>query len=147
MEMPSFYLIAVVITVIVLILCLTGVGIMMKYQNAGISFPPSSQPCPDGWTVDASGYCGTVVSPETLNTGRLYAVTGDDISLNSPYNSYTIVSRTSGTSYVSSAKLLDTDLSINFNLPGKVWTTCQQKNWANKYGISWDGISNYNGTC
>ena len=145
--MPSFYLIAVAIAVVILILCLTGVGIMMKYQNAGISFPPSAQPCPDGWNVDVSGYCGININSGTLNKGRLDTVTGSDISINSPYNSFNIKNSSGSYDFGSSTKLLGYDLSINFSLPNKVWTTCQQKNWANKYGINWDGVSNYNGTC
>jgi len=49
--MDKFYLIVVAIAVVLLILCLTGVGILMGYQNANIAFPPSANACPDGWTT------------------------------------------------------------------------------------------------
>jgi hypothetical protein len=38
---------------------------------------------------------------------------------------------------------------INFNDPkwnsSGVSSICAQKNWANKYGITWDGVTNFNG--
>lgn len=48
--MDSFYWIVVAIAVVLLILCLTGVGILMGYQNANLTFPPSQNTCPDGWS-------------------------------------------------------------------------------------------------
>lgn len=155
MEAPSFYLIAVIIAVVFLIICLTTVGILMKYQNAGQTFPPSAQPCPDGWNVGSDGSCGINLST-SLNKGRLTAISGSDLSSNSPYfNSYTFSSAytnpVSASVYVNPATnksaTLVGDLNINFSLPNAKWTTCQQKNWANRYGIEWDGISNYNGSC
>jgi hypothetical protein len=145
METPSFYLIAIIVVVIFLIICLTGVGILMKYQNAGQAFPPAAQPCPDGWKVGIDGSCGQKIGSNTsLNTGRLYAVTGTDLNTNSPYsNSYVYP-----TTYVDTTRTLnDLDISINFTRRDATWTTCQQKTWANRYGIEWDGVSNYNGSC
>jgi len=52
--MDQFYLIVVAIAVVLLILCLTGVGILMGYQNANLTFPPSQNTCPDGWTATGS---------------------------------------------------------------------------------------------
>jgi hypothetical protein len=52
--MDSFYLIVVAIAVFLLILCLTGVGILMGYQDANLTFPPSQNACPDGWTAVGS---------------------------------------------------------------------------------------------
>lgn len=44
-------MIVVAMAVVLLILCLTGVGILMGYQNANLTFPPSQNTCPDGWTA------------------------------------------------------------------------------------------------
>lgn len=148
--MPSFYLIAVILTVIFLILCLTGVGILMKYQNAGQVFPPAAQPCPDGWTVDALGNCGVSIA-KSLNIGRLGSTNGKDLNMNSPYfTSYTFpatyITAETNTDSLSSLPG-NKDISMNFTKPNATWTTCQQKNWANRYGIEWDGVSNYNGSC
>lgn len=145
MEMPSFYLIAVIVAVIFLIICLTVVGILMKYQNAGQTFPPAAQSCPDGWKIDLCGNCGVNVT-NSLNKGRLGAITGVDLSSNSPYfNSYTFPSTYANPGQ--NRTNLVGDISINFSLPNATWTICQQKNWANRYGIEWDGVSNYNGSC
>lgn len=144
--MPSFYLIAVIIAVTFLILCLTGVGILMKYQNAGQPFPPAAQPCPDGWTVDPSGICGANMG-NSDNIGTFGSTTGKDLSLNSPYFSSFIFPSTYLNKATSIVPLTGLDISINFSGTNATWTTCQQKNWANQYGIEWDGVSNYNGSC
>lgn len=147
MEIPSFYLITVIVAVIFLIICLTGVGILMKYQNAGQIFPPAAKPCPDGWNVASDGSCGQKISSTpSSNTGRLYAVTGNDLMAitNSPYST----SFTLPTAYTDKTTTLNNiDISINFTKKDATWTMCQQKTWANRYGIEWDGVSNYNGSC
>ena len=145
METPSFYLIAVIIAVVILILCLTGVGILMKYQNAGQVFPPAAQLCPDGWTVDVST-CRVKIGT-TLNSGRLGSITGSDLFANSPYFTYFFPATYTNPGNNAMVIPNGTDISVNFTQPNKTWTTCQQKNWANRYGIEWDGISNYNGSC
>ena len=141
--MPSFYLIAVIVAVVFLILCLTGVGILMKYQNAGQKFPPAAQPCPDGWKVEPDGSCSAKITSDNLSTGKLHLFTGADLSRNSPY----FVSYTFPSGYLNTSTLNNVDISINFTKKDATWTTCQEKTWANKYNIQWDGVTNYNGSC
>ena len=55
--MDSFYMIVVAMAVVLLILCLTGVGILMGYQNVNIVFPPTANTCPDGWNTIGASIC------------------------------------------------------------------------------------------
>ena len=111
--MDSFYLIVVAIAVFILILCLTGVGILMGYQNANLTFPPSANTCPDGWTAT-----GTTCAPPTDDKG----------------NSVSILGVTAAQGY---------DQKFNKIYMSKWTDKCEKKKWANMYGINWDGISNY----
>jgi len=103
-------MIVVVIAVLLLILCLTGVGILMGYQNANLVFPPSQNTCPDGWM--ATGKVCT--APDGFN------IQGID-----PSQGFNQSTR-----------------SVDFG--NAAWTNvCDKKKWANKYGVDWDGVSNY----
>jgi hypothetical protein len=116
--MDSFYLIVVAIAVFLLILCLTGVGILMGYQNANVSFPPSANTCPDGWTV-----IGTACQPPPKEDNSQSP--GDIPGMTNGQQGY---KQREGT--------------VDFTDP--YWADiCTKKKWANKYGINWDGISNY----
>ena len=72
--MDSFYMITVLIAVAALILCLTGVGILMGYQDANLVFPPNANNCPDGWT--AVGKICTVPTAYATSTTGLTAAQG-----------------------------------------------------------------------
>ena len=74
--MDSFYMIVVLIAVILLILCLTGVGILMGYQDANLVFPPKANNCPDGWT--AVGQICTIPTAFASSTTGLTAAQGYD---------------------------------------------------------------------
>lgn len=53
--METFYKLAVLFTLIFLIICLIGIGILMQYQNAGKKFPRHPTVCPDLWTTTDNG--------------------------------------------------------------------------------------------
>jgi hypothetical protein len=119
--MDTFYIIVLSIAVVLLILILTFVGIMMKRQDSATVFPPTVNTCPDFWTVDA-GKCTIPIigSPNALASNP----TDQNVA-----------------PYASGGK-------IDPNNP--LWAIngsaiCNQRKWANSAGISWDGVSNYNG--
>lgn len=119
--MDSFYLIVVAIAVFLLILCLTGVGILMGYQNANLIFPPSASTCPDGWT--------TVANSCTIPAGKYSSRLKPGTSTN--YDGYT-----------QAANPADTDGNRgSFDFSN--WAICDKKKWANQFNINWDGVSNY----
>jgi hypothetical protein len=111
--MDSFYLIVVAIAVFILILCLTGVGILMGYQNANLTFPPSANTCPDGWTSVGT----TCTAPDKPDDDSQYSIVG-----------------------VSAAQGFKAPNQIDMS---KWTDKCEKKKWANMYNINWDGISNY----
>ena len=112
--MDSFYLIVVAIAVFILILCLTGVGILMGYQNANLTFPPTASNCPDGWTSIGT----TCTAPEKAD-GSMYSIPG-----------------------LTASQGWDQKQPNKINM--SKWTDkCDKKKWANKHSINWDGISNY----
>jgi len=68
--MEKFYSIALIIALVILILCLVGIGILMQYQNAGMKFPVHPNICPDLWKVSADN---TTCTPHnnSVNVGNL----------------------------------------------------------------------------
>jgi hypothetical protein len=122
--MDPFYMIAMAIAIIVLIIILTVIGVMLSYKNT-VSFPPSQNACPDYWT-------------ETVDNNGKIVCTIDQ------RNQGTFTSTSSTPGYNASNQ------TINFKDPG--WgntdnssATCSLKKWANTNYILWDGVSNYNG--
>ena len=123
--MEAFYLIVLGVATVILILILTFIGILMQSQNKGQVWPPVVNTCPDKWAVDGSGNC---IIPQNVstNTGGLSTA---DIS----------------------ASLSDYLVSGNLDPKHSAWsakgasTQCAQKAWTQKYGVLWDGISNFNG--
>jgi hypothetical protein len=143
--MDVFYIIVLSVAVCLLILILTYIGIKMSNKTSNVTpYPPSALTCPDYWdqTTDSSGNSVCIIPPYAApgssvmpaNTGSIYGDNGkNNLSATGP-SAVAGYSGASGT--------------INFSNSG--WNnsgasaTCAQKNWANKYGLQWDGISNYN---
>jgi hypothetical protein len=114
--MDNFFIYVTIFAVLLLIICLTGVGILMRYQNAGIAFPPFQNPCPDGWVPSGTAGC-----KNPANTG-FSGITG---------------TAPSGMTYIK-------DGSTVFNVVDFGSTSiCDKKKWSNNYNIAWDGVSNY----
>lgn len=67
----NFYLIALIVALVILIICLVGIGILMQYQNAGIKFPLHPNTCPDLWTLSNDGQSCT--APPIENRGSITA--------------------------------------------------------------------------
>jgi len=117
--METFYIIVLSVAVGLLILLLTFIGIKMTYyRTSGVNvFPPISSSCPDGWkSSDSIGNC----------------IAKGDVE---------ITKQTTPIGFISSKQ-------VNFQDAG--WSVggtrqCNLRKWANTNGISWDGISNYNG--
>jgi len=121
--MDVFYLIVLSIAVVLLILILTFIGLLMRNQRKGEIFPPVSNTCPDGWTVATDS--NSCIIPTSVPTA--FAGITD--------------SNTPGRSADKSA--IDFSNSGWTGLGGKS-AICAKRNWANTYGVVWDGVSNYN---
>jgi hypothetical protein len=130
--MDTFRIVVLSIAVIVLIGFLAFAGSMIKNDVRSQTFPPVSQQCPDGWTY-AEQKTGDVITSRTCTSTTTNLGTGGS-AMKKLY-----------------PRPNDITLTGTFKSPG--WginmkpsvTVCQQRNWAKKNGVSWDGVSNYNG--
>jgi hypothetical protein len=129
--MDNFYTIVLIIAVIALIGILTYIGIIMSYGEGTVAYPPHSNTCPDYWEVtqDEEIKCKIPLDGEK-NTGHIY----DNGGLDAQFTEAT-------------PGITEGNGSINF--ADEEWKAvgselCAKKDWANKFGIIWDGISNYN---
>lgn len=136
--MDTFQLIVVSIAIVLLIVLLTYVGVQMKNptksSKGNLVFPPVKNSCPDLWQskdVDGKTYC-KIPEQSGNNIGDLY-MTGKFSSNSIPYGYMELDRRNQLVNFADSG----------WSTGGKS-TECNQKNWANKHGILWDGISNYN---
>lgn len=125
--MDLFYIIVLGIALVLLIIILAFIGIgMTKNPGTGSMWPPVASTCPDYWKVDPTNkdYC-IIPGKGTRNSGTIYR--GDNIDSNfETTNGYDKVNK-----------------RINFSDP--YFIACNKQKWAKKWGVFWDGYSNYNG--
>jgi hypothetical protein len=138
--MDNFHTIVLSIAAVLLIILLTFIGILMGNQASNQTFPTEQNQCPDYWQISTNdatkGHCVIPDLKSKLNCGNLYdggMLTAD-------------MSNPSITPGFASIKNTDNTIvnSINFNDAGWSGGVCAKRNWARKYQIEWDGISNYN---
>ena len=142
----NFYTTVVVVAASILVLCLIGMGVIMNYNSKKKPFPPEKSACPDRWKV--SGNVCLIPSSSEVNPN--IGLLKEDNNQYLPF-----IQDTHG---ISDSIFTDRSLFINpvagnssINFNDEQWsksassTTCSQYAWATKYGITWDGITNYNG--
>jgi len=133
--MDYFYIIVLTIAVVLLILILTYVGLLMKSTTSSqTSFPPTVNSCPDYWTSGIDLSSCAIPATGSKNIGSIYGTNGRLVLTTAP--SDTPGYKSNNNDIVFSSELWSV---------GGSNTICKQKTWANKYGIQWDGISNFNG--
>ena len=116
--MERFHLITLSVAAVALIITLTLAGIAIQFNSKQQKFPPSHDTCPTGWTVGPNGRCNNNSSGDTP-------------------------ARTPN-----SADWTDADWGSKNNKGEhdvKGVDICVKKGWANRNGIYWDGVTNYNG--
>jgi hypothetical protein len=149
--MEKFYMIVLGIAIVVLIAILIFVGIMMQYQNAGDSWPPSSNTCPDYWKVDGSN----CIVPHTGTSGT-FAISGTNVGNMAIPSASLLASNANG---FGGSNTNGGSQSVNALIPNDAyWTTaksntskvpgldtkCYLGAWARNNKIEWNGYSNYN---
>lgn len=125
-------MIVLAIATLVLIVILTMIGIAINKLKNTATYPPIANNCPDYWDASGVGIC-RIPSSNKKNVGTIYGADGMVVSGFSSPPTYGYTAGASAT--------------IDFNNQG--WlsnksATCNKQIWAKKYGIIWDGISNYN---
>lgn len=124
--MDVFYIIVSVVAIVLLIVFLTYIGIVMKYSKNATGtnvFPPQASDCPDYWEV-FNNKC-KIPKAGTRNYGSM---NGSAINGTPGY------SPSEGTIDFKDAAWSSSGTAI-----------CNKKKFANKFGLVWDGVSNYNG--
>jgi hypothetical protein len=95
----------------------------MSNKKTDVSvYPPSSQPCPDYWLQSADPNTPGCVIPPNTNPNTKVFNKSDTYAMNN--------------------NIINFD-DISWASNGKT-KLCNQKDWANRYNIQWDGVSNYN---
>jgi len=139
--MEAFYKITILVMIVFLILILTVIGILMAKKSNNLVYPPIANQCPDYWTFDGSSCI--VPNQGVLNSSGVMIDDANANTLNGFSSVGAVPKNTAGLK--TETKNNKTVFKIDFKDPG--WAgTCDQKKWANKNNIVWDGISNYN-TC
>lgn len=109
--MEAFQKIVLFGAIIVLIIALVFIGISLAHSKDKQKWPPMTPECPDYWTIDGSGNNATCINMKDLGTCK-------------PQSG-------------------DKHLRMNFNLPAFTGSNelCAKYTWAQKCGVSWDGIT------
>lgn len=111
----GFHQIVIIIAFIILIFALIGVGMTLHRGSIVTSYPTYTNNCPDGWTSSKDG-C-------TMPDGASYT----EADLTNYNNTYNIFEQNGKT--------------IKF--PPNA-TKCDKFKFSKHFGLTWDGISNYN---
>ena len=159
--MDNFYLIVTIVALGILIVCLSGIAILMRFQNSGDIFPPSVGPCPDFWEVSADGkYCkiptsgsknmGLIDTYDNTysqftedSAGALFVQSGSNYTPYYPGGNTVLYTSLNGNTNIitGNSQIISGNSYMNFN--GNVLNTvCTKNTWANTYNINWDGVSN-----
>ena len=131
--MDTFRIVVLSIAVVVLIGFLAFTGSMIKKDVKSQGFPPIAQQCPDGWTYNEVK-TGDVITSKTCTSKSTNLGTRTEFKKIYPNPDVIAVTGTFST----------TVGGWGIEMKPSV-TVCQQRDWAKKNGISWDGVSNYNG--
>ena len=161
--MEFFYMIVLAIAVLFLIIMLTYIGILMRYTDTKVAFPPIENDCPDYWVLASDGKSCTIPLSTEKNAGTLYTSDNDSTSIDIKYattytqdidglgDTYSFPTYTPGLAYTTTNDKRQPGSTIDFT--DDAWagsngmtSTCAKKYWANNWGITWDGITNTN-TC
>ena len=123
-----------------MILLLTFIGLSFKASKP-TNFPPSKNTCPDYWTADYSDPNKPVCKINELNLGTILKKNETLMMTNDSKDSDKTKAYTPGyNSAKNTVDFEDTAWPALFSSSGQ----CSLKKWANKYEISWDGVSNFN---
>ena len=134
--MEQFYVIVITIAIVLLILALTYIGVfLIGDDTAKVTFPPHSNQCPDYWEVNGDGSCE--IQKNGINLGTATSPAGFEKLKNTGTVESPIMQRDDAYTGIQTN---DTNTDISFENR----TICEKKQWANDFGVAWDGVTNYN---
>jgi hypothetical protein len=162
--MEFFYMIVLAIAILFLIIMLTYIGILMRYTDTKVAFPPIENDCPDYWVLASDGKSCTIPLSTEKNAGSLYTSDNDSTSIDIKYattytvekdglkDTYSFPTYTPGLAYTTTTDTNERQPGSTIDFTNTDWnsngmtSTCAKKKWANNWKITWDGITNTN-TC
>lgn len=158
--MELFYILVISFAIIFLIIILTLIGIAMKYQDKVTTvFPPVANKCPDYWTIASDGKSCNLPGYDKKNVGTLYDTSralqikpGTTVrsAIGATPDTHAFPVYTPATNSVGSSENVFTPAISTINFTDEAWgnqgktNICAKKWWADNWGVTWDGISNYN---
>ena len=159
--MDPFFMYVSIGALLLLITVLIIVGVGMTALHKQDSFPPVKNACPDHWDVSSNPiYCGVHTTNLSRNKGGII-LNNNEINQSSKENIGLCTAGNTSFGCVNSGQTpylkLQPKGSANFQYmqlnDNTAWGTlypgksekCAQKMWAETMGISWDGVTNYNG--
>lgn len=137
--MEQFYVIVITIAIVLLILALTYIGVfLIGDDTTQVTFPPHSNQCPDYWEVNGDGSCE--IQKNGINLGTKLDGSGE--------RTYTdklefVVNKGDGT-VDGTYPFQPTNTASPENIDFQDKAICEKKQWANRFGVVWDGVTNYN---
>lgn len=161
-NMDPFFMYISIGALVLLIIVLIVIGVSMSSLKSLDPFPPTQNACPDYWDVSSNPqFCG-VPFKDNKNLGQIVVNNSTGVD---PTNVQNIGMCTAGADKFGCVKSGgNTYLPANSVQPSSNfqyikmnnntnWQTmypglserCSQRKWANTMGISWDGVSNFNG--
>jgi len=169
--MDKFYTYVSIGALVLLILILIVVGVTLSNLKKTDLYPPVQATCPDYWDVSSNPqYCGlyvksdtgiknkgSLIVPQVNNTSKAHIDPSNNKNVGFCTNSSKFGCSTTGNAYIPTDPAFNpgnsdyqyVQLNNNPNLSGSLFkgTTdrCAKKRWADSLGITWDGVTNYNG--
>ena len=154
--MEQFYVIVITIAIVLLILALTYIGVfLIGDDTTQVTFPPHSNQCPDYWEVNGDGAC--IVPTNNINKPdpnryhcQSYIDRYSDLQLAFGKSCENEDTKNAARTHYFTQGFKDWD--GKGRIPGitegsfdfKDKPICEKKQWANNYGVIWDGVTNYN---
>ena len=171
--MDTFQIIVLSVACVVLIAILIVVGMLMKKEAAASPFPPVSTDCPDSWTSAPGGMCIPDISNSGVFKGVdtsanfITKLKENDKGFTKYTPGYAFCKAnhsgaTDGSCNTSDAQTNleckrclslpsgNRDINNGVIMTDELWAAggksarCAKKDWANRFGFTWDGVSNYN---
>ena len=123
--MEFFHIAVLTISIGILVIVLAYLSISLRNAKKNTVFPPTQNTCPDGWTFNSNNMCQMPIS------GNIGNIT---------------MANASSTSNLVKTKGIWGIMPESTDWVSKTGKTavCAKQAWANKYGVTWDGVSNYN---
>ena len=136
----TYQLLVISVGLCTLFLFLTYMTIFFKYPT-GV-YPVNTNPCPDFWELQKDGTC--LINPSNIGSMPPTKMNIFNNGGSIPINGYSLENIPFGYNIADGRGTVDfTDVRWSTYNGGQS-RNCALKAWANKNGVIWDGIHNYN---